>query len=67
MFTSIQITQEEKKLIYQEKDGQTNAHEDDRTLQWLVTMPLMMIMLHEHVEGSLPVCEFGILSKMHSN
>jgi hypothetical protein len=37
-------------LIYQEKDGQTNAHEDERTLQWLVTMPLM-IMLHEHVEG----------------
>jgi hypothetical protein len=57
--------QEEKTLIYQEKDGQ--AHEDVRTLKWLVKMPLMMIMLHEHVEGSVPVCEFGILSKTHSN
>lgn len=55
-----------KKLIYEGKDGQANAHEDVRTLKWLVTMPLMMIMLHEHAEGSLPVREFGILSQMRS-
>jgi len=63
VFTNIQLTQEEKKLIYQEKDGQANAHEDVGTLKWFVTTPLMTIMLHE---VSLPVCEFGLLSKMQS-
>jgi hypothetical protein len=43
VFTKIRVTQEEKKLIYQEKDGQANAHEDLETLKLLFTMLLKMI------------------------